>query len=125
MGQTLDGCKTIVSAIDGSLDIEIASGKYLKLWQGPQHPGITGNMSVELTVCGDEMVEGKTHVGYLHRGFELHQRLSWEGNRRLLRERVQPTLCPAGPLYPGFSPERPGTRALAPLATSASPAAAC
>ncbi|MEI2768885.1 MAG: hypothetical protein V9E86_10485 [Nitrosomonas sp.] len=27
-------------------------------------------MSVELTVCGDEVVEGKTHVGYLHRGFE-------------------------------------------------------
>ena len=47
-----------------------SSGKYLKLWQGPQHPGITGNMSVELTVCGDEVVEGKTHVGYLHRGFE-------------------------------------------------------
>jgi len=55
---------------DGSLDIDLASGKYLKLWQGPQHPGITGNMSVELTVCGDEVVEGKTHVGYLHRGFE-------------------------------------------------------
>jgi len=55
---------------DGKLDIDLTSGKYLKLWQGPQHPGITGNMSVELTVCGDEVVEGKTHVGYLHRGFE-------------------------------------------------------
>jgi len=55
---------------DGSCDIDLTSGKYLKLWQGPQHPGITGNMSVELTVCGDEVVEGKTHVGYLHRGFE-------------------------------------------------------
>lgn len=55
---------------DGMLDIDLSSGKYLKLWQGPQHPGITGNMSVELTVCGDEVVEGKTHVGYLHRGFE-------------------------------------------------------
>jgi NADH-quinone oxidoreductase subunit D len=55
---------------DGSLDIDLTSGKYLKLWQGPNHPGITGNMSVELTVCGDEVVEGKTHVGYLHRGFE-------------------------------------------------------
>ena len=55
---------------DGSLDIDLRSGKYLKLWQGPNHPGITGNMSVELTVCGDEVVEGKTHVGYLHRGFE-------------------------------------------------------
>jgi len=55
---------------DGSLDVDLKSGKYLKLWQGPNHPGITGNMSVELTVCGDEVVEGKTHVGYLHRGFE-------------------------------------------------------
>jgi NADH-quinone oxidoreductase subunit D len=55
---------------DGTLDIDLTSGKYLKLWQGPNHPGITGNMSLELTVCGDEVVEGKTHVGYLHRGFE-------------------------------------------------------
>jgi NADH-quinone oxidoreductase subunit D len=55
---------------DGKLEIDLETGKYLKLWQGPQHPGITGNMSVELTVCGDEVVEGKTHVGYLHRGFE-------------------------------------------------------
>jgi len=55
---------------DGSLDIDLTSGKYLKLWQGPQHPGITGNMSVEMTVCGDEVVEGRIHVGYLHRGFE-------------------------------------------------------
>ena len=55
---------------DGSLDIDLTSGKYLKLWQGPQHPGITGNMSLELTVCGDEIVHARTHVGYLHRGFE-------------------------------------------------------
>lgn len=55
---------------DGTLDIDLSSGKYLKLWQGPQHPGITGNMSIELTVCGDEVVDAKTHVGYLHRGFE-------------------------------------------------------
>jgi len=55
---------------DGKLEIDLETGKYLKLWHGPNHPGITGNMSVELTVCGDEVVEGKTHVGYLHRGFE-------------------------------------------------------
>jgi len=59
-----------VKKADGTLDIDLESGKYLKLWQGPQHPGITGNMSLELTVCGDEVVEAKTHVGYLHRGFE-------------------------------------------------------
>ncbi|MFW5714851.1 MAG: NADH-quinone oxidoreductase subunit D [bacterium] len=50
--------------------VDLSSGKYLKLWQGPQHPGITGNMSLELTVNGDEVVDLRTHVGYLHRGFE-------------------------------------------------------
>lgn len=55
---------------DTTSEIDLESGKYLKLWQGPQHPGITGNMSLELTVCGDEVVQARTHVGYLHRGFE-------------------------------------------------------
>lgn len=50
--------------------VDLSSGKYLKIWHGPQHPGITGNMSLELTLCGDDVVECKTHVGYLHRGFE-------------------------------------------------------
>ena len=70
MSYTPDRSQYPAMRTDGTLDIDLASGKYLKLWQGPQHPGITGNMSVELTVCGDEVVEGKTHVGYLHRGFE-------------------------------------------------------
>lgn len=56
--------------VHGKARFDLHSGKYLKLWQGPQHPGITGNMSLELVVCGDEIVECKTHVGYLHRGFE-------------------------------------------------------
>lgn len=51
-------------------DYDLESGKYLKVWQGPQHPGITGNMSLELVTCGDEIVDCTTHVGYLHRGFE-------------------------------------------------------
>lgn len=50
--------------------VDLSSHKYLKMWQGPNHPGITGNMSLELTIDGDEVVESKTHVGYLHRGFE-------------------------------------------------------
>jgi len=54
----------------GESVLDLSSGKYIKVWQGPQHPGITGNMSLELVVCGDEVVECKTHVGYLHRGFE-------------------------------------------------------
>ncbi|MBN2765364.1 MAG: hypothetical protein JXR27_03260, partial [Paludibacteraceae bacterium] len=55
---------------DGNLVIDKTSHKLIKVWQGPNHPGVTGNMSVELTVSGDEIVEAKTHVGYLHRGFE-------------------------------------------------------
>ena len=50
--------------------VDLSSGKYVKLWQGPQHRGITGNMSLELTLDGDTIIECKTHVGYLHRGFE-------------------------------------------------------
>ncbi|HHJ35300.1 MAG TPA: NADH-quinone oxidoreductase subunit D [Gammaproteobacteria bacterium] len=50
--------------------VDLSSGKYVKLWQGPQHPGITGNMSLELTLEGDTIIGCKTHVGYLHRGFE-------------------------------------------------------
>jgi NADH-quinone oxidoreductase subunit D len=51
-------------------ELDLASGRYLKIWQGPQHPGITGNMALELTLEGDIVVDCKTHVGYLHRGFE-------------------------------------------------------
>jgi len=50
--------------------VDLSSGKYVKIWQGPQHPGITGNMSLELTLDGDTIIECKTHVGYLHRAFE-------------------------------------------------------
>lgn len=68
----LDGDRSKYPEIrpDGTADIDLSSQKYMKFWHGPNHPGITGNMAVELTVCGDEVVEGKTHVGYLHRGFE-------------------------------------------------------
>ena len=55
---------------NGKPIIDLDSQKFVKLWQGPQHPGVTGNMSLELTINGDEIMEAKTHVGYLHRGFE-------------------------------------------------------
>ena len=42
----------------------------IKIFHGPQHPGITGNMSVELDLLGETIKGVKTHVGYLHRGFE-------------------------------------------------------
>ena len=61
--------------------IDMASGKYVRLWQGPQHPGITGNMSLELILEGDTIIDCKTHVGYLHRGFEkLMERRSFIQN---------------------------------------------
>jgi NADH-quinone oxidoreductase subunit D len=44
--------------------------KETTLYLGPQHPGITGNMMIELKVTGDTIQRGRTHVGYLHRGFE-------------------------------------------------------
>jgi NADH-quinone oxidoreductase subunit D len=44
--------------------------KLIKIFHGPQHPGITGNMSVELDLLGETIKRAQTHVGYLHRGFE-------------------------------------------------------
>ncbi|MEA1913851.1 MAG: NADH-quinone oxidoreductase subunit D, partial [Campylobacterota bacterium] len=44
--------------------------KLIKIFHGPQHPGITGNMSVELDLMGETIHKATTHVGYLHRGFE-------------------------------------------------------
>ena len=66
---------------DGTLDIDLTSHKYTKIWLGPNHPGVTGNMAVELTLAGDEIAEAKTHVGYLHRGFEklIERRLFVQG----------------------------------------------
>ncbi len=56
--------------VDGKSVYDIDSQKYLKMWQGPQHPGVTGNMSLELDISGDQIIKCTTHVGYLHRGFE-------------------------------------------------------
>jgi len=55
---------------DGTNKIDLDSHKFTKIWHGPNHIGIAGNMAIELTVQGDEVMECKTHVGYLHRGFE-------------------------------------------------------
>ncbi len=41
-----------------------------RIFIGPQHPGITGNMSVEIFFEGDTINKAITHVGYLHRAFE-------------------------------------------------------
>jgi len=62
-------------------DIDLSSHKYQKIWLGPNHPGVTGNMAVELTVQGNTIMKAKTHVGYLHRGFEklIERRLFVQG----------------------------------------------
>jgi NADH-quinone oxidoreductase subunit D len=80
---------------DGKPIIDLDSQKYVKLWQGPNHPGITGNMSVELLLAGDEIVNAKTHVGYLHRGFEklFEQRLYVQNLATCIR------MCVAEPDY--------------------------
>ncbi len=44
--------------------------KHITIFHGPQHPGITGNMSIELDLLGETIQKATTHVGYLHRGFE-------------------------------------------------------
>ncbi|MCF7858357.1 MAG: NADH-quinone oxidoreductase subunit D [Candidatus Cloacimonetes bacterium] len=55
---------------DGKPEFDLNSHMFTKIWQGPQHPGVTGNMSLELVINGDEVIDCKTHVGYLHRAFE-------------------------------------------------------
>ncbi len=55
--------------------------KTTHLYFGPQHPGVTGNMSIEMWFDGDEITKAITHVGYLHRGFEkLMERRLWIQN---------------------------------------------
>ncbi len=56
--------------VNGKAVYDLESQKYIRVWQGPQHPGVTGNMSLELDICGDQVIKCTTHVGYLHRGFE-------------------------------------------------------
>lgn len=84
---TTDRSKYPQPGADGKLDIDLDSHKYVKLWQGPNHPGVTGNMSIELTLAGDEIVNAKTHVGYLHRGFEklIERRLFIQGMQTSIR----------------------------------------
>ena len=48
----------------------VAARRQVQLWFGPQHPGVTGNMSVQAWLEGDTLTAGVTHVGYLHRAFE-------------------------------------------------------
>jgi len=84
---TTDRSKYPQPGEDGKLVVDLDSHKYVKLWQGPNHPGVTGNMAIELTLAGDEIVQAKTHVGYLHRGFEklIERRLFLQGMQTSIR----------------------------------------
>ena len=56
----------------------LSASKEVQLWVGPQHPGVPGNMAIQIWVEGDTITRGITHVGYLHRAFEkLMERRTW------------------------------------------------
>lgn len=67
--------------VTADTEIDLSSHKYQKIWLGPNHPGVTGNMAIELTVQGNTIMKAQTHVGYLHRGFEklIERRLFIQG----------------------------------------------
>ncbi|WP_316977133.1 NADH-quinone oxidoreductase subunit D [Shumkonia mesophila] len=48
----------------------LIASREVQLWVGPQHPGVPGNMAMQIWVEGDTINRGITHVGYLHRAFE-------------------------------------------------------
>jgi len=55
--------------------------KEYELFIGPNHPGVTGNMSYHLWAEGDKITRAETRVGYLHRGFEkLMEKRIWMQN---------------------------------------------
>ncbi len=55
--------------------------RYFEYFVGPQHVGVTGNMSYHLWADGDEIKKMITSVGYLHRGFEkLMEYREWVKN---------------------------------------------
>jgi NADH-quinone oxidoreductase subunit D len=63
--------------------------KEVKLFIGPNHPGMHGNSSVHLYVEGDTVVKARLVPGFLHRGFEkLMERRLWFQNLALI-----PRIC--------------------------------
>jgi NADH-quinone oxidoreductase subunit D len=63
--------------------------KEVKLFLGPNHPGMHGNSSVHLYVEGDTVVRSRLVPGFLHRGFEkLMERRGWMQNLALI-----PRIC--------------------------------
>lgn len=67
--------------------------KEMKLFLGPQHPGMHGNASVHMYVEGDMIVKSFLLPGMLHRGFEKGmERHSWVNNISLI-----PRVCVVEP----------------------------
>ncbi len=67
--------------------------KEVKLFLGPQHPGMHGNYSVHMYVDGDMIKKARPTPGFLHRGFEkLMERRLWMGNLALI-----PRICVVEP----------------------------
>lgn len=65
----------------------------VKLFLGPQHPGMHGNYSVHMYVDGDIIKKARPTPGFLHRGFEkLMERRLWMGNLALI-----PRICVVEP----------------------------
>lgn len=61
----------------------------VKLFFGPNHPGMHGNYSVHMYVEGDTVVRSRPVPGFLHRGFEkLMERRLWYQNLALI-----PRIC--------------------------------
>lgn len=67
--------------------------KEVKLFLGPQHPGMHGNASVHMYVDGDIIKRSYLLPGMLHRGFEKSmERRSWMNNIALI-----PRICVVEP----------------------------
>lgn len=67
--------------------------KEMKLFLGPQHPGMHGNASVHIYVDGDIIKKSYLLPGMLHRGFEkAMERHSWVNNISLI-----PRVCVVEP----------------------------
>ncbi|SHE76720.1 Membrane bound protein complex subunit mbxL [Marinitoga hydrogenitolerans DSM 16785] len=63
--------------------------RQVKLFLGPNHPGMHGNFSVHLYVDGDIVEKARPVPGMLHRGFEkLMERRLWMNNLALI-----PRIC--------------------------------
>ena len=42
----------------------------LSLFFGPQHPGVSGNFNLTVTLDGETINHVRVNLGFLHRGFE-------------------------------------------------------